>query len=170
VRAGSLDVAVVSDHPTGALDDSGIALTSLTDDPLLVALPADHPLVGEDGVDLADLADEAWVQGGPDDGSSTLAAAAARAGFRPRIEMAVASWSAKRSLVAAGLGVTLVPALMGPTFLAAGPEVVLRSLTDHALGPRHVAAALPAVTRPLPAAQHFVNELRQAITATPWPP
>ena len=40
LRSGALDVAVVSDHPTGVLPAHGVALVHLCDDPLLVALGA----------------------------------------------------------------------------------------------------------------------------------
>lgn len=55
--------------------------------PVFVGLPARHPLAGRAAVDLADLADEAWIgPPGPEDGSPTsLRAAAHRAGFTPRI-------------------------------------------------------------------------------------
>ncbi|MEA5363084.1 LysR family transcriptional regulator [Amycolatopsis sp., V23-08] len=71
--------------------------------PVFVGLPARHPLAGRDDVDLADLADEAWIgPPGPEDGSLTsLRAAAHRAGFTPRIRFECPNGGG-RPLIAAG--------------------------------------------------------------------
>src|SRR5690606_3210864 len=44
LHAGDLDVAVVSDYPSGAVPAEGLDLVHLCDDPLLVALPPGHRL------------------------------------------------------------------------------------------------------------------------------
>ena len=162
LRAGTLDCAVVSDYPTGTVDTTGVELLALLDDPVFVALPKTHPLVtgapGRRGeVRLADLCDERWIAAGPTDDTTVLEAAAAGAGFRPKADIRVASWTAKQSFVAAGLGVTLVPGLMAS---ALRPDLVLVPLGPD-LPPRRVLAALPATTEPLPTARRFVEMLRE---------
>jgi DNA-binding transcriptional LysR family regulator len=156
VRRGDLDVAVVSDYPTGVIDSDGIDLVHLLDDPLLIALPAGHRLAGEDEVKLADVAGETWVEVEVSD-TGMLATAAARAGFRPRLDITVASWLAKQSYVAAGLGVTLVPGLVRDALRG---DLVIRPIADE-LGPRHVFAALPR--KAVPAAQRFVELLQATV-------
>jgi DNA-binding transcriptional LysR family regulator len=108
VVAGRVDLAVVSDYPT-ALPAAGVELQPLLEDPLLVALPADHRLARR-SFGLADLASEAWIEG---DATETvvLRDAARRAGFEPRIAHRVRDWNTKLAFVAAGLGVALVPGL-----------------------------------------------------------
>jgi DNA-binding transcriptional LysR family regulator len=130
LRTGEIDVAVVSAYPHQALHTDRLDLRHLLDDPLMVALPANHELaVGDAPVRLVDLAGESWVEGFPGS-AETLADACRRAGFRPRIDFSARSWTAKQGFVAAGLGLALVP------LLAAG---ALRS--DIALARLHPADA-----------------------------
>lgn len=142
LHAGDLDLAVVSDYPSGVIPAEGLELTHLCDDPLLVALPPGHRLATAPAVDLRDLADESWIEAGAlsDERVTVLAAAAARAGFVPRHDITVPGWTAKQGFVAAGLGVTLVPALAAP---AMRPDVVLRPIRDDLAQRRVYVAQLP---------------------------
>ena len=108
LRAGDVDLAVVTaSHgmPPGDLD-----LRFLMDDPVYVALAAGHPLSGRGPLRLADLAGENWIAActRPE---ATLIDVLPAGLERPRVEYAVGEWTAKRGLVAAGLGVTLIPSL-----------------------------------------------------------
>ncbi|MGA4863544.1 LysR family transcriptional regulator [Streptomyces lavendulocolor] len=143
---GALDLAVVSDYPSGLPSAEGVTTGALCEDELLVALPREHRLAGPGPVDLRELRDEAWVQSAYGDRPTLLADAFARAGFTPRKIIRIAEWTGKFGYVAAGLGVALVPSLA--TWAVPG-ELVLRRLTDPALR-RTVHVALP--TAPLPAA------------------
>jgi DNA-binding transcriptional LysR family regulator len=163
VRTGALDLAVVSDYPTGSLDAAGLDLVPLCADPLLVALPAGHPRAGDEAVALADLAGERWVEAGRHGDGTMLAAAARHAGFTPRLEPGVASWAGKLGFVAAGLAVTLVPRLAaGPGGVR--PDVVVRPLRDD-LPVRHVHVALPTDPAPLAAARTLAEALHDAVPA-----
>ena len=158
VRAGGLDLAVVSDYPTGVVAADGIDLVHLCDDELLVALPRDHPLADAPAVRLRDLADECWIEAGLHGDATVLAAACARAGFVPRTDVNVASWTAKQGFVAGGLGVTLVPGLAAAAMRA---DLVLRPVRDR-LSPRRVFAAQPVGAAVLAAAAHLTDLLREA--------
>lgn len=158
LRAGTLDVAVVSDYPTGVIPSEGVELEHLCDDPLLVALPPGHRLAGEPAVDLADLAGESWIEAGGHGDATVLAAAAARVGFVPRTDITVPGWTAKQGFVAAGLGVTLVPALAAP---AMRPDLVLRPVRDE-MARRRVFVARPAAGGDLAAAARLTEILRAA--------
>ena len=103
LRAGELDVVVLG----AALDGA----THLLDDPLFVALPQKHRLVGRKSVRLAELSAERWIAGSTTV-EDTLIAACLRSGFRPAVHYVVQEWTTKLGLVAAGLGVTLVPGLL----------------------------------------------------------
>ncbi|GAT65724.1 lysR family transcriptional regulator [Planomonospora sphaerica] len=159
MREGGLDVAVVSDYssglPRGGDGDDGIEFTELTGDELLVALPRDHPLAAGDRVDLRELRDETWIEAPPPGGRTMLADACARAGFTPRASVRISEWTGKFGFVAAGLGVTLVPALAARAVPA---ELVVRSLGESA--PRRtVFTALPRTA--LPAARALAGFLRR---------
>ncbi|MFD2350971.1 LysR substrate-binding domain-containing protein [Nonomuraea ferruginea] len=151
MHAGALDVAVISDYlitPPG-----GLRLVPLLEDRLLVALPRDHPLAGQDDVDLRDLAGESWIEAAPRGQPTLLLAACAAAGFTPRGGLRVAEWSGKFGFVAAGLGVTLVPELAARAVPA---SLVLRRLRGQ-LPARTVYAALPDPA--LPAATELAGML-----------
>lgn len=153
---GALDLAVVSDYPSGLPSADGVTTTPLCEDELLVALSREHRLAGSDMIELGDLGDEAWLQDAYGDRPTMLADACARAGFTPRKIIRIAEWAGKFGYVAAGLGVALVPSLAA----RAVPEgLVLRRLTDPALR-RTVHVGLPAA--PLPSALILRDLLRDA--------
>ncbi|MEU6714747.1 LysR family transcriptional regulator [Nonomuraea sp. NPDC046802] len=152
LRAGALDLAVISDYPAG-LPGEGARLVPLREDRLLVALPSGHRLAGETDVDLRELAGETWIEAAPRGQSTLLQTACAAAGFTPRGGLRVAEWTGKFGFVAAGLGVTLVPELAAR---AVPKDLVLRPLRGMAPA-RKVYAALPET--PLPAALELAQML-----------
>ncbi|WKX08758.1 LysR family transcriptional regulator [Streptomyces sp. NL15-2K] len=161
LTAGHLDLAVVSS--TGGAPPSTYALHHLLDESLYVAVPADHPLADGGPVRLGQLADADWISGSARP-EGTLLDVAVRQGFRPRIAHVVGEWTAKQGYVAAGLGVTLVPAL------AAGsvrPDVVLLPVLDQGAPARAVYAATVRGRTLTPAAEAFVGALRKAAARLP---
>ncbi len=154
LRAGELDLALASsiDHD---LDGHGLEVVDLVDDPLLVALPIEHRLARRPRLRMRDLAAETWIEARHADCRRALDRAAAAAGFEPRIRFGTEQWLGKQGLVAAGVGIALIPGLAVAT---AREDVVLRSLDD---GPRRrVVAVLPAGYR-APAAAPFLELLRR---------
>lgn len=111
--SGELDLALAYRYravPAGW--PAQLVETVLLREPLSVLLPDGHPLAGAGPVRLAALAAERWVAplaGSP--GAVNLDRLAARAGFRPRISFRSNDYSVVHGLVAAGLGVALVPGL-----------------------------------------------------------
>lgn len=156
---GALDLAVVSDYPSGLPAADGVATTPLCEDELLVALPREHRLAEAGVIDLRELRDEAWLQEAHGDRPTMLADACARAGFAPEKVVRIAEWTGKFGYVAAGLGVALVPSLAA---WAVPDELVLVRLTDPALR-RTLHVALPAT--PLPAALALRGLLRTTAVA-----
>ncbi|WPW30583.1 LysR family transcriptional regulator [Streptomyces atratus] len=154
---GALDLAVVSDYPSGLSSADGVTMETLLVDELLVALPRSHRLAGSGAIDLRELCNEAWLQDAPADRPMMLAEICARAGFRPRKTIRIAEWTGKFGYVAAGLGVALVPSLAA---WAVPAELALCRLGD--LAPRRtVHVALPAA--PLPAALKLRDLLHDAV-------
>src|ERR1700753_112994 len=95
--------------------DRTLAQLRLPDDPLLVVLAADHPLAGRTEVALAELANERWVvrthRAPYENAYETMCRIA---GFEPDIAFRTDDSEAWRGLVAAGMGVSMAPALSLP--------------------------------------------------------
>jgi DNA-binding transcriptional LysR family regulator len=153
LRAGEVDVAVVTHVPE--LDGADVEVVDLVDDEILVALPEAHPLAHKPKLRLRDLRDETWIEAPGGAARPPLLSAALAHGFEPRIRFGAEQWLAKQGLVAAGVGVTLIPGLAIATVR---DDIVLRSLGPDAPR-RRVVAALPAGYR-APAVEPFVEVLR----------
>ncbi|WP_158841973.1 LysR family transcriptional regulator [Saccharothrix deserti] len=117
VRAGTLGLAVVG----GVTEDPDLHLDPLPPDPLLLAVARDHPLAGARAVAFEELAGETWIAGSANPGETFLAP------WRPRVGFVVREWTAKLGLVAAGLGVTLVPGLAATSIRA---DIALIRISD----------------------------------------
>lgn len=138
VREGDLDLAVIGTARREP-EFEGVRLRKLMDDPLSVALPHGHRLANREQLSLADLEGENWIAGQPRS-RDTLIAGVQDAEFQPQIPYVVLEWSAKQGFVAAGLGVTLVPALAAASVR---PDVVVVALDPREVAPRSVFAATP---------------------------
>lgn len=107
LHAAHLDLGVL--RPPVAGDD--LELRTLASEPLVLALPSGHRLVGEPGLVLADVAYDDFVAYA--DAHSAVNDAFVRAcrdaGFTPRREHHAPTTSVLLALVAAGLGVGVVP-------------------------------------------------------------
>jgi DNA-binding transcriptional LysR family regulator len=126
LRQRSLDVALVSEPPRD--DDPDLLYRQLLEDPMLLALPADHPLATQERLTPADLKDQDWIgvkssQGKDQHGE--FVAACIRAGFTPQIRLEAAEPYTALGLVAAGLGITMTQKSLNQ---AAHPGVVFREL------------------------------------------
>lgn len=138
VREGDLDLAVIGTAHSEPVFE-GVRLRKLMDDPLSVALPLGHRLADRAMVSLADLEGENWIAGQPRS-QDTLIAGVLDREFQPVIPYVVLEWSAKQGFVAAGLGITLVPALAAA---ALRPDVTVVALDPKEVAPRSVFAATP---------------------------
>lgn len=155
--AGDIDLAIVSSTGGALSGDMGAyELRHLLDEGLYVALPPDHPLADHVSVRLAQLASEDWISGSAD-AAGTLLGEAHRHGFRPRVAHVVAEWTAKQGYVAAGLGVTLVPALAAESVR---PDITLVPVCDADAPPRAVYAATARGRAAPPAVEPFLEALR----------
>lgn len=106
VLDGEADLAIVSPRPAR----KGLAWRSLLRQPLVLAVPADHRLAGRRQVRLADLADAEFITMHPGYGMRRIFdELTAAAGVRPRIAFESSDLITVSGLVAAGLGVALMP-------------------------------------------------------------
>jgi DNA-binding transcriptional LysR family regulator len=134
LQAGHLDVAFIR-VPSGNID--GLTIEALLDEPMLVALPAHHPLLRggrRKTLALADLANETFILYRRPTGPGlydAIITACRSAGFSPSVGQEAPRMLSTLSLVAAGLGVSIVPESMrrlnaeGITYLALSNAVKL---------------------------------------------
>ena len=109
LRAGQIDAAFLR-PPVG--DSEGLALERLVDEPTVLVLPSGHSLGGRISAPLSALAEETFVlfprELNPGYYNSIIAACI-RSGFTPKLGQEAPQIVATIPLVAAGLGVSVVP-------------------------------------------------------------
>ncbi|HEY0279590.1 MAG TPA: LysR family transcriptional regulator [Solirubrobacterales bacterium] len=110
-REIDIGLAFDSAESTLAEADDQLDLDYLGDDPLVLAMAADHPLATQPALGIGDFADEAWIEGARGDSqiSLILQAACARACFEPRIAFNSGNIQVMLRMVAARVGVALIP-------------------------------------------------------------
>lgn len=139
--------------------DRTLAQLRLPDDPLLVVLPADHPLADRPDIALADLANERWVVRSHRPPFEHAYETMCRiAGFEPDIAFRTDDYQALQGLVAAGMGVSLAPAL---SLTPHRDDVVTLPLGEPTFTRRVTALTLPEVSRTAPVAD-FLDVLRES--------
>src|SRR6202012_2905090 len=114
LRAGELDLALLYEFPGARARrrrlGAGLRSVRLLEDPVRVALPAEHPLASKPELALADLGDEPWVQtSAASPYARYVAAACLEAGFEPTVAFESDDFDTIQGLVAAGVGVALIP-------------------------------------------------------------
>ncbi|WP_329790189.1 LysR family transcriptional regulator [Lentzea sp. DG1S-22] len=110
LRAGTLDVALIASAPPfRAPDDETPALEvdTLVERSLRVAVPAGHPLSRNDYIDVEDLRGQRWISG---PGDPWVMGVWPGLDERPVVAHTARDWLAKLQLVAAGFGITTIPA------------------------------------------------------------
>jgi DNA-binding transcriptional LysR family regulator len=165
LAAGELDLALLFEFEDSRPGGRGkeeepaggrLRRVRLLEDPLYLALPREHRLAERRRLRLEDLRDEAWVQ-------TSQASPCARhvvrcchaAGFEPNVSFQSDDYQTVQGLVAAGVGVALIPEL--------ALSVVREDIAVRALSPRpparRVIAATAAGARLLPAAPAMLSVL-----------
>lgn len=159
LRGGELDLAVIFECELVPRPEwEGLERIPLFDDPMYVALAETHPLAEQLELALGDLADEVWIGGvGPTLCPQVLVRACHKVGFVPNISLESNEYEAVQALVAADVGVALVPAL---ALLSVKEGVVVRSLGAET-PVRHVLAAVLADGFRSPSAAAMLSILRE---------
>jgi DNA-binding transcriptional LysR family regulator len=110
LRDERLDIAFIR---SGLVDPQGLVVHSLQDEDMAVALPVKHPLAKRPGLALKELAEENFILYRRPDGRGlydVIIAACSEAGFSPHVGQEAPRIVSTLNLVAAGLGITIVPA------------------------------------------------------------
>lgn len=147
---GRVDVEITTLRPA----DPGVEWRRLLVEPLRLAVPAGHRLAGRTSVAVSELADELFVTLRSTSLLRALFDQLCRAaGFAPTIAFEGDDLPTVRGFVAAGLGVSIVPAFHEAT-PALGAPVRLVPITDPA-AIREIGLAWSPARRMLPAAELF---------------
>ena len=145
LAAGEFDLALLFEfEATSESLAPGLSRLPLFEDPMFLALPADHPLAARRTLRLENLRAEAWIQ-------TSAASACARhvvrschaAGFEPIVSFESDDYQTVQGLVAAGVGVALIPKL---ALAGARDDIAIRALSPRS-PVRDVIAATPEGTR-----------------------
>ncbi len=159
LRAGELDLALLFEFEGETELGEDTTRVELLEDPMYLALPREHRLARKKQLRLEDLKSEAWVQ---TSSASPCARHVVRschaAGFEPNVSFESDDYQTVQGLVAAGVGVALIPEL--------ALSVVREEIAIRALSPRppvrQVVAAAPAGARLVPAAPAMLGVLERA--------
>ncbi|EIE97654.1 LysR family transcriptional regulator [Saccharomonospora glauca] len=107
LTSGAIDLALVAPPP----EEAALEATVLTEQELFLAVPADHRLASRPNVRMSELADEVFVMLEHGYGLRQITDdLCAAAGFTPTVAFEGQESDTVRGLVAAGLGVALLPA------------------------------------------------------------
>lgn len=161
LRNGECEIALAFHYPdsdgSGTVPEwEGLVVHHLMTDRLLLLAPPGHRHTDTEHISLAELADETWVAGCTSCRHHLVELCEAE-GFSPRIDLATDDHLAVVALVAAGLGMAILPELALNTW-AESVQVL------HLEPPAHreiVALTLPE-TEFAPAVRAMIEELRAA--------
>ncbi len=178
LRTGELDLALLfefdpstADASTGASADGSarsedseplpagsLTRVELLQDPLYLALPRTHRLAERRRLRLEDLREQAWIQTSTDSPCARhVVRCCHAAGFEPNVSFQSDDYQTIQGLIAAGVGVALIPEL---ALSVVREDIVIRALSPRPPA-RRVIAATAAGARLLPAAPAMLSVLQE---------
>jgi DNA-binding transcriptional LysR family regulator len=128
---GAVDAAVITEVPGEEPEFRGVHTVPVFDDEFFVVLPVSHRLAAAAQISFGALADEPWVISSatgtcPD--TRVFYQACRTAGFSPSVTFRADDYATVQGLVAANMGVSLVPSLAAA---GARDDVVVRRVAGH---------------------------------------
>lgn len=163
LRNGQIDVGFVRDVPTHEDDARALRIDVIDREPLVLALPSGHRLAGRQRVELSEVAGDPFVVQ-PRELAATLydrlVRLAAKASFHPVIRQHAQQINGLLALVAAGIGLALVPASMQVVKLAGVSYVPLGDPDAYLL-----LAVASQVDSASPVVQQFLETVSEAKVA-----
>ncbi|MGW0433027.1 LysR substrate-binding domain-containing protein [Micromonospora sp. NPDC003197] len=156
---------VVGGRPDRAFE--GYRLRHLLDDPYVAVLPASHEAAGAATLSLGRLATERWVDSDPHAGycRQAMLDACAEAGFVPQFRVEAPDYATAITFVAAGVGVTVLPALA----VGALPAGVVTIPLVEPTPVRRILVGVSAAMERHPTAQRTVELLRAQVNGKSAP-
>jgi DNA-binding transcriptional LysR family regulator len=159
LRDGDVHLMLMWDYDFDPLPmDSAFTRIHLRYDPLVLILPADHPLSSRPEIALTDLAGERWIARShrPPYDNDSYEKMLRIAGLEPDIAFRADDYQSLQGLVAAGFGVSLAPLL---SVAQHRPDIVVRPTLGTSFARRVSVLALPDIDRP-EAITGLISELR----------
>jgi DNA-binding transcriptional LysR family regulator len=150
LREGHVDVALIFRHDESAPEEEGVRIVHLLDDPTYL-------LTTSGGTDVADHRESTWIAG-CERCRAHLVESCARSGFSPRIAYTTDDMVLMQALVAAGMGVTILPGLALRSHRAPGVTA-----TEIPASPRRVYAATYGAPPDPPPTAALLAALHQAV-------
>lgn len=162
LREGDCDIALAFRYGDGPAEDAeewaDLVVRPLLADRLVGLVPAGHRLDRENATaGIGELADDPWIAGCPRC-RSQLVEVCRSAGFSPRIDFATDDYPAVHGLVAAGLGVAVLPEL---ALESVRPKGVRAVTVEPAVRRQIVALTLPDLAQ-VPAVSATLDRLARA--------
>jgi DNA-binding transcriptional LysR family regulator len=146
IKESLLDVVFLRPEAAGTEE---LRLRVVSEEPMMVALPTNHPAAKQKAVDLGALENDAFLlfprQSGPTL-YDTVITACRNAGFEPRLGQSAPQISSVVNLVAAELGVAIIPASMSQLSVAG---VTYRAIAGDAPTTRLALACRRGETSPV---------------------
>ncbi|MHB1809167.1 MAG: LysR family transcriptional regulator [Solirubrobacteraceae bacterium] len=158
LAAGELDLALLFEFDGGAEEASGeLERVPLLADPMYLALPGGHRLAARQRLRLPDLRGEAWIQTSRESACARhVVTSCIAAGFEPNVSFESDDYQTVQGLVAAGVGVALIPEL---ALSGVRQDIAIRTLSPQP-PVRQVTAATPVRARHTPAASAMLSILQ----------
>jgi DNA-binding transcriptional LysR family regulator len=146
LHAARIQIGLVWDYDFAQqASDPAFERVELLADPLLAVLPVDHPAAGEAEIAIRDLAEEPWiVRAHRQPNAQAFEQMCRIAGFEPRIAFRTDNYQSVQGLVAAGIGIGLVPKL---SLAPRRTDVVVLPLATPSFFRRVAALAVPEANR-----------------------
>jgi molybdate transport repressor ModE-like protein len=163
LRAGEFDLVLLYEFEgVGERLGAGMRRFELLDDPLHLALPEAHPLARRRQLRLEHLSEESWIQtSAATPCAKHVVRSCHAAGFEPRVSFESDDYQTVQGLVAAGVGVGLIPQL---ALSAVRADIRVRAL--HPRSPvRKVFAATRRGAAVTPAVATMLDALREVARA-----
>ncbi|MFE4637178.1 LysR family transcriptional regulator [Streptomyces sp. NPDC056773] len=167
VRSGAADLALTYhfDGPLPLGPEAALDWLPLMEDPLALVLPPGHAFAERASIAPAELASERWVLGCLKT-EAYLRRYAERSGFTLRVAASTTDYFFARSLVAAGVGVALIPRVAlrtGNEGGAGNPDGVAVVPVEPPCPARHIGVLSPRRRRPHPHAAALTEALAAAV-------
>ncbi|HEX6516903.1 MAG TPA: LysR family transcriptional regulator [Nocardioidaceae bacterium] len=135
-----IEMALLWDYEWSRVNEPGLVLRQVLEDPTAVVVARSHPLAGRTSVRMAELAEESWViRGDQHPVAEVLSRTAHAAGFEPAVSFEANDYQEAQAMVAVGLGVALAPRLALANLRS---DVTVLSLGDDAPRRRVLLASL----------------------------